>query len=177
MGGATGLRAIPAIARPVLHDPSPAWKRCVGEDHGSLVGDCVGDQPLPRGLHGMRITARGDPVGVRDFTGMMEQIADDVADLATTFDAHDAVARRLPRSRNHCNTRRHLLLTIDQCEQAKALERSEMDGQCGVGPFAVGVPFPVRASYEVPGLWTASNATAIAHGRHTGEVIVMGMGD
>ncbi len=88
-----GLPAFPAIARPVRHDPSPTGKRRVGEDDGGLAGDGVRAQSLPRGAHGVQITAGGDPVRVRDFTGMMEQIADDVADLTTAFDAHDAVAR------------------------------------------------------------------------------------
>ncbi len=96
------------------------------EDDGGAPSDGFGDQALARAAHRARITARRDPVKVCDFTGVMEQIADNVTKLSTGLDTHDTMARRLPRRRYHRHTWHHLMLTINKQEEAKTIERSEM---------------------------------------------------
>ena len=172
-----GLPAFPAMARPVRHDPSPSGKWRVRKDDGGLAGDSVGDQSLPGGAHGVQITARRDPVRMRDFTGMMKQIAEDVTGRGAALDPHDAMARRLPRSRNHRHTRHHLVLAVHKRKQAEPIERSEMECQCRVRARAIGVPLPIMASNEVLGARKAGNTATITHDSHAGIVIIVGMGD
>ena len=87
------LPAFPAVARPIRHDLAPGWKRRVREDDCRVARNRFGEQALARGAHGDRITARGDPIKVRDLTSMVEQIPNDGAGLGAALDAHHAVAR------------------------------------------------------------------------------------
>src|SRR2546423_11052161 len=63
-GAPRGLQARPAIACVLGHNTSPWRERRVREGEGGLTRGCLGEQSLPRRLHGDSIPPGGDPLRV-----------------------------------------------------------------------------------------------------------------
>src|SRR5215210_427517 len=75
------LAPLPAVSVACVHDSAPRWERLVrSREQRSLAGH-GGEDTLARGCQSGRVGVRWTPVGMLDFAGVMDDVAEDIEDL------------------------------------------------------------------------------------------------
>ena len=76
-----------------MHYSAPWWERLVrGREQRSLTSD-GGEDTLARGRQRVRVDVGWTPMGMRDFAGVMDDVAEDVEDLTCRLQTYDTMSQ------------------------------------------------------------------------------------